>query len=327
LPSSTTTHGIDLDDSNQSSVFRPPQDNSATEPEDIQARLLVGSGAYEGPAGNSKRRKLQENSSIPGNPPSSTDDQAKRVDQADPNIQAGLRVGLGAAFPTRKKLSHQVSPPKRHFVTSIAKMIVLESPKDNIRKPTIENPPGSINTMIYLQGGESAENGTSMVATRSTLLPQLLGQESATGEFGATVGEAPQAQNLVQDVHLSCPPKSKTKVPIFIITPGSPLIEQLWPEGKMLGTTLLAFVEGISNVKQLNHGDIEKIELTLRTTVMSVCDTKITIFQGNEDLWKFAKDVFKDRMKEAMKEAKAKKVKACFRILVKPYYEEEEFEF
>jgi hypothetical protein len=206
-------------------------------------------------------------------------------------------------------------------------MIVLESPTDNIRKPTIENPPGSINTKSCLQGGESAENGTSMVATRSTLLPQLLGQASATGEFGATVGDAPQAQNLVQEVHLSCPPKTKTTVPIFIITPKVSLIEQLWPRGKMLGSTLLAFVEGISKVKQLSHGDIYKIELTLRTTVMSVCDTKITICQGNEDLWKFAKDVFKDRMKEAMTEARAKRIKACFRILVKPYYEEEEFEF
>ncbi len=323
-----------MDDSNQSSIFRPTPDRSATQPEDIQARLLVGSGTYskhtradKGPTGNSKRRKLQENYSIPWNPPSSTDDQAKRIDQADPNIQAGLRAGLRAGLPTRKNLSHQIPPPKRHFITPIAKKIVLESPTDNIRNPTIENPPGSINTTSCLQGGESAENGTSMVATRLTLLPQLLGQASATGEFGATVGEAPQAQNLVQDVHLSCSPKTKTTVPIFIITPGVPLIEQLWPEGKMLGSTLLAFVEGISKVKQLSHGDIEKIELTLRTTVMSVCDTKITIFQGNEDLWKFAKDVFKDRMKEAMTEAKAKKIKACFRILIKPYYEEEEFEF
>lgn len=80
-------------------------------------------------------------------------------------------------------------------------------------------------------------------------------------------------------------------------------------------------------MKQLSQGGIEKIELTLRTIVMSVCDTKITVFQGDEDLWKFAKDVFKDKMKEAMTEAKAKNIKACFRILVKPYYEEEEFEF
>jgi hypothetical protein len=326
MPYPTATYGIDLDNSNKSSICRSTQDNSATQPEEVEARLLAGSGAYskhtradEGPAGNSKRRKLQENSSIPWNPPSSTDDQAKRADQADPNIQAGLRAGL----PARKKLSHQISPTKRHFIPSIANMMVLESPTDNIRKPTIQNPPGSINTISCLQGGESAQNVASMVVTRSTLLPLLSGQTSTTAEIGAT----PQAQNLVQDVHLSSSPKTKATVPIFIITPGVPLIEKLWPEGKMLGSTLLAFVEGISRVKQLSYGDIEKIELTLRTTVMSVCDTKITIIQGNEDLWKFAKDVFKDRMKEAMTEAKAENIRACFRILVKPYYEEEEFEF
>jgi hypothetical protein len=206
-------------------------------------------------------------------------------------------------------------------------MIVPESPKHNIRKSTIQNPPGSINTISCLQGGYSAENGVSMVATRSTLLPLLSGQASTTGEFGATPEEATQAQNLVQDVHLSSPPKSKTIVPIFIITPGVPLIEKQWPDGKMLWSTLLAFVEGISKVKQLSHGDIEKIELILRTTVMSViCDTIITVFQGDEDLWNFAKDVFKDKIKEATTEAKAKNIKARFRIFVKPYYEQE-FEF
>lgn len=137
-------------------MFKPAQDNSATQPEDIQARVLAGSGASskhtradEGPAGNSKRRKCQENSSIPWNPPSSTDDQAKRADQAHPNIQAGLQAGL----PTK-----EISPPKRHFTTPIANMIVPESPKDNIRKSTIQNPPGSINTISCLEGGDSAEN-------------------------------------------------------------------------------------------------------------------------------------------------------------------------
>jgi predicted nucleotidyltransferase len=94
----------------------------------------------------------------------------------------------------------------------------------------------------------------------------------------------------------------------------------------MLGSTLVAFVEGISKVKQLGH--IEKIKLTLTTTVMSVIrDTNITVFQGDEDLWDFAKDAFRDKMKQEMTEAQANKVKARFRILVEPFYEQEEFEF
>jgi hypothetical protein len=94
----------------------------------------------------------------------------------------------------------------------------------------------------------------------------------------------------------------------------------------MIGSTLLAFIEGISKVKQLGH--IEKIKLTLRTMVMSaICDTIITVFQGDEDLWNFSKVAFKDKMKEAMTEAKLSNSRARFRILVEPFYEQEEFEF
>lgn len=74
--------------------------------------------------------------------------------------------------------------------------------------------------------------------------------------------------------------------------------------------------------------DIEKIKLTLRTMVMSdIRDTIITVFQGDEDLWNFAKDAFKEKMKEATTEAKASNSRACFRILVEPFCEQEEFEF
>jgi hypothetical protein len=51
------------------------------------------------------------------------------------------------------------------------------------------------------------------------------------------------------------------------------------------------------------------------------------LFQGDEDLWDFAKDAFRDKMKQEMTEAQANKVKARFRILVEPFYEQEEFEF
>lgn len=149
---------------------------------------------------------------------------------------------------------------------------------------------------------------------------------TTTREFDATPDHAPQVQHLVQEVHLSPPAKSKIIVPIWIITPGVRSAEELWADGKMLGSTLVAFVEGISKVKQLGH--IEKIKLTLTTTVMSVIrDTNITVFQGDEDLWDFAKDAFRDKMKQEMTEAQANKVKARFRILVEPFYEQEEFEF
>jgi hypothetical protein len=203
-------------------------------------------------------------------------------------------------------------------------MTVPESPKDDIRRSTVQNPPGSINTISYSRGRGYGEDGASLVATRSMPLPPW--QASTTREFDATPDQAPQAQHLVQEVHLSSPSKYKTIVPIWIITPGVPLMEELWADGKMLGSTLLAFVEGVSKVKQLCH--IEKIKLTLRTMVTSVIrDTIITVFQGDEDLWNFAKDAFKDKMKEAMTEAKANNVRARLRILVEPFYEQEEFEF
>lgn len=236
-------------------MLKPTQASSAPRTEYIQARILAESDASskrtradEGPANNPKRRKRQENSSIPWNRhhlASTGVHQAKRADQADTTTQAEL--------PTGKSLSHQFSPPKRPFVVPVANMTVPESPKDDIRRSTVQNPPISINTISYSRGRGYAEDGASLVATRSTPLPPLPGQASSTREFDATPDQAPQAQHLVQEVHLSSPSKPKTIVPIWIITPGVPLMEELWADGKMLGSTLLAFVEGISKVKQLGE--------------------------------------------------------------------------
>ena len=241
--------------------------------------------------------------------------QVRREDQADTITQAEL--------PTEKSLSHQFSPPKGLFTIPIANMTVPESPKDDNRRFMVQNSPGSNNTISYLRGSGYAEHGASLLATKLTLLPLLPGQASTAQESHATPDYALQAQH---PVHLSSPCKPKTRASIWIITPRVPLMEELWADGKMLGPTLLAFIEGISKVKQLGH--IEKIKLTLRTMVVSaIRDSIITVFQGDEDLWNFAKDAFKDKMREAMTEAKASNSRASFRILVEPFYEQEEFEF
>ena len=63
-----------MDDSNLSSILKPTQASSAPRTEYIQVRILAESDASskrtranEGPANNPKRRKRQENSSIPWN--------------------------------------------------------------------------------------------------------------------------------------------------------------------------------------------------------------------------------------------------------------------
>jgi hypothetical protein len=311
-----------MEESNSSSTLKPTQASSALQTEDIQARISAESGASskrtradEGPANNSKRRKRQDNSSMPWNRQSTSSaviHQARREDQADTITQAEL--------PTEKSLSHQFSPPKGPFIVPTANMTVPESPKDDNKIFAVQNPPGSNNTISYSRGSGYAEHGASLLATTSTPLPPL---PSTTQEPDATPDYAPQAQD---PVHLSPPCKPKTRVSIWIITPRIPLMEELWADGKIVGSTLLAFIEGISKLKQLGH--IEKIKLTLRTMVVSaIRDTIITVYQGDEDLWNFAKDAFKDKMKEAMTEAKASNSRARFRILVEPFYEQEEFEF
>lgn len=117
----------------------------------------------------------------------------------------------------------------------------------------------------------------------------------------------------------SSKPRSKTQVPLWIITREPRYTEERWDDGKFQGTKLSDFLKDLSKVTQRNH--IEKVKLTLRTPTF---DTKITVLKDAEDSWISAKARFVDKLKEARAEAKANRPNetANFEILVEPFYEE-----
>ena len=119
--------------------------------------------------------------------------------------------------------------------------------------------------------------------------------------------------------NLSSKPRSKTQVPLWIITREPRYTEERWDDGKFLGTQLSDFLEEVSKVTQRNH--IEKLKLTLRTPTF---DTKITVFKDADDSWISAKEIFVEKLKEARAEAKAKRPNepASYKILIEPFYEE-----
>lgn len=113
--------------------------------------------------------------------------------------------------------------------------------------------------------------------------------------------------------------RSKTQVPLWIITREPRYTEERWIDGKFQGAQLSDFLEEVSRATQRDH--IEKLKLTLRTPTF---DTKITVFKGDEDEWIAAKKTFVEKLKEAMAEAKLKRSSepASFKIFVEPFYEE-----
>jgi hypothetical protein len=119
--------------------------------------------------------------------------------------------------------------------------------------------------------------------------------------------------------NLSSKPRSKTQVPLWIITREPRYTEERWDDGKFQGTQLSDFLEEVSKVTQRNH--IEKLKLTLRTPTF---DTKITVFRDADDSWISAKETFVEKLKEARAEAKAKRPNepASYKILIEPFYEE-----
>ena len=126
-------------------------------------------------------------------------------------------------------------------------------------------------------------------------------------------GRSSSAENLLPK------PRSKTQVPLWIITREPRYTEERWDDGKFQGTKLSDFLKDLSKVTQRNH--IEKVKLTLRTPTS---DTKITVLKDAEDSWISAKAKFVDKLKEARAEAKANRPNetASFEILVEPFYEE-----
>lgn len=128
-----------------------------------------------------------------------------------------------------------------------------------------------------------------------------------------------QARNPTsQPQTTSSKPRQKTLIPLWIITREPRSSEELWDEGKFTGTTLAAFLEGISSVTQRDH--IEKIKLTLRSPRF---DTKITVLKDADDAWALAKETFTEKVREVKAEARAKRQPdQPFKILIEPFYEE-----
>jgi len=120
----------------------------------------------------------------------------------------------------------------------------------------------------------------------------------------------------------SSKPRTKTLVPLWIITREPRYTEERWDEGKFQGTPLSTFIEGVSKVTQRGH--IEKIKLTLRAPTF---DTKITVFKDAEDSWESAKETFVEKLRESKAEARARRQSESlnFKILVEPCYEEGSF--
>ena len=114
-------------------------------------------------------------------------------------------------------------------------------------------------------------------------------------------------------------PRSRTQIPLWIITREPRYTEERWDDGKFQGTQLSDFLEGISKVTQRDR--IEKVKLTLRTPTF---DTKITVYKDAEDSWISAKEKFVEKIKEAIAEAKTKRRNELgnFEILVEPFYEQ-----
>ena len=145
-----------------------------------------------------------------------------------------------------------------------------------------------------------------------------------------------QAGRISSTENPSSKPRSKTQVPLWIITREPRFTEERWDEGKFQGSNLAGFLEDLSKATQRNH--VEKVKLTLRTPTF---DTKITVLRDAEDSWISAKAKFVEKLKEARADAKASRPNetANFEILVEPFYEEaammasnvdeddEEFEF
>lgn len=113
--------------------------------------------------------------------------------------------------------------------------------------------------------------------------------------------------------------QAKSQIQLWIITREPRHVEELWEEGKVIGTPLDVFLGGISHITE--RDSIEKIKLTLQTPSF---DTKLTVYEGAIDSWEFAKATLSENIKRARAEAKAKKQTnvPSLKIMVEPFYKE-----
>lgn len=140
--------------------------------------------------------------------------------------------------------------------------------------------------------------------------PQNLPQPPSTTDQASMLTLQTQA--------IASKPRQKKLIPLWIITREPRYSEELWDEGKFMGTTLATFFEGVFSVTQRDR--IEKIKLTLHCPKF---DTKITVFKDADDAWASAKETFTEKVREAKAEARVKRqADQPFKILIEPLYEE-----
>ncbi|KAH8597455.1 hypothetical protein B0O99DRAFT_617516 [Bisporella sp. PMI_857] len=112
--------------------------------------------------------------------------------------------------------------------------------------------------------------------------------------------------------------RSRTQVPLWIITRQPRYTEERWDEGKFQGTALPVFIQELSQVTGRSH--IEKMKLTLQTPLK---DIKVTVLKDAEDQWQSAKEEFVKKIKEAIVEAKKRSNEAVsFKVLIEPIFDE-----
>ncbi|KAG4428971.1 hypothetical protein IFR05_015547 [Cadophora sp. M221] len=113
---------------------------------------------------------------------------------------------------------------------------------------------------------------------------------------------------------VTIPANKKPKVPLWIISQVPRRTEERWDEGKVQGSSLLFFMEGIAKV--LQRTDIEKIKLTLRTPYS---DTILTVNDEDEEAWNDARETFGQKLRNAtMKKGNSE----GYKILIEPFFKE-----
>lgn len=113
---------------------------------------------------------------------------------------------------------------------------------------------------------------------------------------------------------VTVPANKKPKVPLWIVSQVPRHTEERWAEGKVQGSSLLFFMEGIAKV--LQRTDIEKIKLTLRTPYSDII---LTVNDGDEEAWNDARETFGQKLRNAtMKNGNSE----GYKILIEPFFKE-----
>lgn len=209
------------------------------------------------------------------------------------------------------------------------------------KQPTVESATSTPSPAVMEnQAVQETRQQTKNTTSTPTPLPTVVEDEKLQQDYHKSETLKPAASPIVlagQKGHRTHPkppppltglstsePRVKTHIPIWVIKYTPRYTEELWHNGKLTGTNLASFVEGLGTVTQQDQSRLKSLKITLQTPFL---DTIVTILNNDEDSWVKAKESFLANLKKAKTKGNATKQKiqqADTKILIEPFYEEVE---